>query len=214
VIAVVVGRIAAAETIAMKRAAVLALALAGIGLTAGSAAVFGLWAPGAPAPKATIEPAWAEAKWPFLLDQWGIGRAFVCEPAACGVKVEVTIRPKIGFCNCSAGVYDDSELERVADTDLKSRKFQPLGPSRPIKVGWMYGLSRPYVAIDEETGAAGERLISVAFNDECDAVVALAALGSGDPDVIEPAVIDFLKTRSLVLWVKKELGLEYVYREF
>jgi hypothetical protein len=195
----------------MKRAAVLALAIAGIGLTAGSAAVFGLRTT---APKATIEPVWTEAKWPFLLDQWGIGRAFVCEPADCGVKVEVTIRPKIGFCNCSAGVYDDNELERVADTDLKSRKFEPLGPSHPIKVGWMYGLSRPYVAIDEETGAARERLISVAFNDECDAVVALAALGGGDPNVIEPAVIDFLKTRSLVLWVKKELGLEYVYREF
>jgi hypothetical protein len=198
----------------MKRAAVVALVMAGIGLTAGSAAVFGLRTPGASVPKATIEPAWTEAKWPFLLDQWGIGRAFVCEPADCGVKVEVTIRPKIGFCNCSAGVYDDNELERVADTDLKSRKFQPLGPSRPIKVGWMDGLSRPYVAIDEESGAARERLISIAFNDGCDAVVALAALGSGDPDVIEPAVIDFLKTRSLVLWVKKELGLEYVYREF
>jgi hypothetical protein len=206
-------RIAAAETIAMKRAAVLALALAGIGLTAGSAAVFGLRAP-APAPKATIEPVWTDAKWPFLLDQWGIGRAFVCEPADCGIKVEITIRPKIGFCNCSAGVYDDNELERVADTDLRSRKFRALGPSSPIKVGWMYGRSRPYVAIDDETGAEGERLISVAFNDECDAVVALVALGSGDPDVIEPAVISFLKTRPLVLWVKKELGLEYVYREW
>ena len=195
----------------MNRAAVLALVMAGIGLTAGSAAVFGLRAP---APKSAIEPVWNEAKWPFLLDQWGIGKAFVCEPADCGIKVEVTIRPKIGFCNCSAGVYDDNELERVADTDLISRKFRPLGPSRPIKVGWMYGRSRPYVAIDDETGEAGKRMISVAFNDGCDAVVALAALGDGDPDVIEPAVISFLKTRPLVLWVKKELGLEYVYREF
>jgi hypothetical protein len=195
----------------MKRAAVLALAIAGIGLTAGSAAVFGLRAP---ASKSAIGPVWSEAKWPFLLDQWGIGKAFTCMPADCGVKVEVYIRPKIGFCNCSTGVSDANELERVADTDLKSSQVRPLGPTRPVKVGWMYGLSRPYLATNDETGAAGERLISVAFNDECDAVVALAAFGDGDPAVVEPAVIDFLKTKPMVLWAKKELGLEYVYREW
>jgi hypothetical protein len=208
----IMDRIAAAETLAMKRAALLALAIAGIGAVAGSAAVFGVRAPATT--KGTIEPVFTEAKWPFLLDQWGIGKAFVCPPANCGVKVEVTIRPKIGFCNCSAGVYDDNELERVADTDLKSRKFRPLGAGHAIKVGWMYGRSRPYVAINEETGVAGERLLSVAFNDECDAVVALVALGDGDPAVIEPAALAFLNERPTVLWIKKELGLEYVYREF
>ena len=66
----------------------------------------------------------------------------------------------------------------------------------------------------ETDDACGERLISAAFNDECDVVVALAAFGDGDPAVIEPAVVDFLKTRPMVLWAKKELGLEYVYREW
>jgi hypothetical protein len=133
-------------------------------------------------------------------------------PADCGVKVEVYIRPKIGFCNCSNGVYDDGELERVGDTELVSRDFRPLGPGHPIKVGWMYGRSRPYLASDDE--GRERQLISVAFNDECDAVVALAAVGGGDPTALDPSVIAFLNNRPLVLWVKKELGLEYVYREW
>src|SRR5215831_15572394 len=137
--------------------------IAGIG---GSAAVLGLRAPANPT---AIEPVWSEAKWPFLQDQWGFGKAFVCMPADCGVKIDVFIRPKIGFCNCSTGVSDDNELERVADTDLISPKVRPLGPASPVKVGWMRGLSRSYVMSDERPD---ERLLSVAFNDECDVVVA------------------------------------------
>jgi hypothetical protein len=193
---------------AMKRAAAFAIAVVGIGFMAASAAVFGVREPANPS---AMEPVWTEAKWPFLLDQWGIGKAFVCEPADCGVKIDVYVRPKIGFCNCATGVSDDTELERVADTDLVSRKFQPLGPGRPVKVGWMQGLSRPYRALDEN---AGQRLLSVAFNDECDVVVALATLGDAEPAVIEPAVIAFLNTTPMVLWTKKELGLEFVRRDW
>jgi hypothetical protein len=193
---------------AMKSAAAFAIAIVGIGVIAGSAAMLGVRAPANPS---AIEPVWTEGKWPFLLDQWGVGKAFVCEPADCGAKIDVYIRPKIGFCNCSTGVSDDAELERVADTDLVSRKFRPLGPSRPVKVGWMQGLSRPYQATDEHEG---ERMLSVAFNDECDVVVALATLGDGDPAVIEPTVIGFLKSTPMVLWAKKELGLEFVRRDW
>ena len=51
----------------------------------------------------------------------------------------------------------------------------------------MNGLSRPYWASDGETGTG---LLSVAFNDECDVVVALAAYGDGDPATIELALTD------------------------
>jgi hypothetical protein len=44
--------------------------------------------------------------------------------------------------------------------------------------------------------------------------VALATLGDGDPAVIEPALIAFLDSRPMVLWAKKELGLEYVRRDW
>jgi hypothetical protein len=183
-------------------------AIVSIAAIAGSAAVLGIRAPANPG---AMAPLWSEVKWPFLQDQWGIGKAFVCMPADCGVKIDVFVRPKIGFCNCSTGVSDDTELERVADTDLVSAKVRPVGPSSPVKVGWMRGLSRPYLVSDEKSD---ERLLSVAFNDECDVVVALASLGKGDPAVIAPAVMSFLNSTPMVLWAKKELGLEFVRREW
>ena len=70
---------------------------------------------------------------------------------------------------CSTGVSDDAELERVADTELVSAQAKPLGPGRPIKIGWMDGRARAY-----RVGKSG--LVSVAFNDECDVVVAVAAV--------------------------------------
>jgi hypothetical protein len=193
---------------AMKRSPALTLAIAGIGIVAVLLVALGV---GAPAKPSAIAPAWSEAKWPFLLDQWGIGRAFTCAPADCGGKVEVYVRPKIGFCNCSTGVSDDAELERVADTELLAAAIQPLGPGRAVKVGWMHGLSRLYRPSDEKAAA---RLLSVAFNDECDVVVAVAKLAGGDPAATAPAVIAFLNSNSMVLWAKKELGLEFVRREW
>jgi hypothetical protein len=192
----------------MKTAHLLAIAIAGAGCVAGSAAVFGLRAPVNPS---AMEPVWTEVKWPFLLDQWGIGKAFVCMPADCGSKVEVYIRPKIGFCNCSTGVSDDAELERVSDTDLVSVDVRPLGAGRPIKVGWMAGRIRAYRG---PGAAAGGQLLSVAFNDECDVVVALAALGNDDAAAAASVVTAFLNSRPMVLWAKKELGLEFVRREW
>jgi hypothetical protein len=200
----------------MGKALAFAVALAGAGLIAGSVAVFGVRAPADPG---TVEatsnpawnPAWIEVKWPFLLDQWGIGKAFTCLPADCGVKVDVYVRPKIGFCNCATGVSDDAELERVADTDLVSPKTRPVGASRPVQIGWLKGLVRPYWVSD---GEASETLLSIAYNDECDVVVAVAALGDGDPVAIEPAVVAFLSSKPMVLWAKKELGQEYTRREW
>ena len=99
----------------------------------------------APEADSLLNSAFAQTKWPFLLDQWGIGEAFVCQPADCGVKIEVYIRPKIGFCNCSDGVYDDDELERVGDTELVSRDIDPLDEGQPITAGWLHGRSRTFL---------------------------------------------------------------------
>jgi hypothetical protein len=207
----------------MKRTLVVATTIAVAGLVLGSAAIFGVRKstnPGASANPATstsptlttaIAPVWTEAKWPFPMDQWGLGKAFVCSAADCGAQVNVYVRPKIGFCNCATGVSDDTELERVADTDLLRAKTRSLGPGRPIKVGWMRGLSRSYAASDGETG---ERLVSVAYNDECDVVVAVARFANGDPAVLEPAILAFLNTNPMVLWAKKELGLEFIARRW
>jgi hypothetical protein len=191
----------------MRKAFTLTLALAGIASLAGFMAL-GVRAPANPS---TLRPVWAEVKWPFLLDQWGIGKAFVCAPADCGAGIDVYVRPKIGFCNCSTGVSDDAELERVADTELVSPDIRALDSGHPVKVGWMQGLGRAYRTSESK---AGGHLLSVAFNDECDVVVAVAKLGDGDPAVGEPAVIAFLNSRPMLLWAKKELGLEFVRREW
>ena len=198
---------------AMKRALIGATAIAIAGLVLGSAAVFGVLAPANTTAINTslIEPVWTEAKWPFPMDQWGLGKAFVCAAADCGAQVSVYVRPKIGFCNCATGVSDEAELERVADTALLRAKTRALGSGRPIKVGWMRGMGRSYSASDGETG---ERLVSIAYNDECDVVVAVARFANGDPAVLEPAILNFLNTNTMVLWAKKELGLEFIRREW
>jgi hypothetical protein len=184
-----------------------ALAFAGIAVVACSLAALGMRAPqpALEAPLSLTNANFSEAKWPFPIDQWGVGRAFVCAPADCGARVELYVRPKIGFCNCSTGVSDDAELERVADTELVSAQAKPLGPGRAIRVGWMDGRARAYRA-----GKSG--IVSVAFNDECDVVVAVAAT-SAEPEAVAAGVLKFLGSRPMVLWAKKELGLEYVYRE-
>jgi hypothetical protein len=189
---------------------ITAMVMAG-GLVAGAtAAVLGFRIPalhGATAGRTAagdIAPAWTETRWPFLLDQWGVGRAFVCGPADCGARIEMFIRPKLGFCNCTTGVSDDIELERVADTDLVSTAVQPLGPGAPVNAGWMRGRSRLYQV---SAARLHDRLLSVAVNDRCDVVVAVAALGNADPIAVNPAVIALLNSPPVLKWAKKELGL-------
>jgi hypothetical protein len=206
----------------MKRMLVVATTLAVAGLLAGSAAIFGVRTSANPTTAnpttsanltvpADIAPVWTETKWPFPMDQWGLGKAFVCAAADCGGQVRLYVRPKIGFCNCATGVSDETELERVADTELLRAKTRALGAGRPVKVGWMRGLTRSYAAFDGETT---ERLVSVAYNDECDVVVAIAQFVNGDPALLEPAILAFLNTNPMVLWAKKELGLEFIRREW
>jgi hypothetical protein len=192
----------------LVRKTAAALAFAGAAVLAGSLAALGTRTrqPASQVPLPLTNASFSEAKWPFPIDQWGIGRAFACAAADCGAKVELYVRPKIGFCNCSTGVSDDAELERVADTELVSAQAKPLGPGRPVKIGWMDGRARTYRA-----GKSG--LVSVAFNDECDVVVAVAATGTAEPEAVAEGVLRFLDSRPMVLWAKKELGLEYVYRE-
>ena len=120
----------------MRKARTAALALLGLAvcLTLKSSASV---------PRA-VHPVWSEIKWAFPIDQWGSGKAFHCDAAACGTNVDVFLRAKIGFCKCTTGVSDDAELERVADFDLFGDKHTALDSGHPITVRWMKGRSRPY----------------------------------------------------------------------
>ena len=145
---------------------------------------------------------WTEAEWPFPIDEWGKGRAFRCAANDCGVEVNVYIRAKMGFCNCTTGVADDEELERIADLGFigERRLASPAGTA--ITVGRMKGRSRVYTT----AGSRGSA-VAIAFNDRCDAVVATALVAHPDGVAIEPTVIAFLNSETVVHWVEVTLGL-------
>jgi hypothetical protein len=173
----------------MRKVLALAAGVLGASVLAGSAAVFGVRPV---AVSVAMKPVWTEANWPFPIDQWGIGKAFVCAPS-----------------DCATGVADDDELERVGDTSLISPTVRAQGSGRPIKAGWMRGLSRSYWASDRDAG-----LLSIAYNDECDVVAAVATFGRGEPAAVERAVVTFLNSDPMVLWAKRELGLEFISRSW
>jgi hypothetical protein len=157
--------------------------------------------------KAGGQPAWTEIEWPFAADLWSVGRAFRCNnsAAACGGEVTLFVRAKIGFCNCSTGVADDTELERLADLDLFSRSHAANGPGRSIAVAWMKGRSRSYSIAN--ASPAGKSALSIAFNDRCDAIVATAIVGHDRPATAEPAILGFLNGEVIQKWAQVTLGL-------
>jgi hypothetical protein len=178
------------------RGPILAIGVAAMATVAASAPHSGQ-----PARSGTSAPAWAEVTWPFLMDQWGKGRAFQCKGGDCGGELNLYVRPKIGFCNCTTGVSDDAELDRVGDVELIGQRFTPRGDGQPIAVGWMKGRSRAYSVADRRSALA------LAFNDRCDVVVATVAGGGELPAGAERAAIDFLNSQPFLRWVEVSLGL-------
>ena len=151
------------------------------------------------------QPTWTEVAWPFVLDEWGKGKAFRCKASDCGTEINLYVRAKIGFCNCTTGVADDDELDRISDFTLMGEGVANLGPGRPIGVAWMKGRSRSYTVATPIR--AGRSALSVGFNDRCDAIVATAVVGRDRPDAIEPKVIEFLNGKTVMRWAEVTLGL-------
>ena len=143
-------------------------------------------------------------KWPFSIDQWGTRRAFACKAADCGAEAKLYLRAKLGSCNCETGVAEDGDLDRMSDFDLVGGEVLPLGAGRPITVAWMKGRSRAYSI----TGRSplGKSAISVAFNDRCDMIVATVVLPHDRPATIEPGVMEFLNSRTVLHWAEVAMG--------
>jgi hypothetical protein len=190
-----------------NRSTVIAM-IVGLALGAvGGASVFFAW-PMLVQSKALVPPShpnFAEVRWPFPTDEWGVGKAFHCAQADCGVEVDVYIRAKIGFCNCQTGVSDDNELDRLSDFALMGEKPSVLAPGHEIKVAWMKGRSRPYAVVGPYRAA--NSALAIAFNDRCDAIVATAVIAHEHSRAIEPSVIDFLNSKVVMHWAEVTLGL-------
>jgi hypothetical protein len=157
------------------------------------------------APTSPPRPVWTEVQWPFPMDQWGKGKAFRCKAADCGTEVSLYLRAKLGSCNCTTGIADDAELDRMSDFDLVGGQTSPLGSGRPITVARMKGRSRAYTLTARNR--PGKAVLSIAFNDRCDMVVATAVLPHDRPGIIEPDVIEFLNGSTVLRWAEVTLGL-------
>jgi hypothetical protein len=167
----------------MIRAAAIVLAL-GLGLLGrGDAATIA-------GPDASARPAFAETRWPFLLDQWGPGRAYRCPAATCSGEVDVYVRPKNGFCNCYNGVEDDDEIDRIGDVDMHSPRFVPLAPGQTTSIADMSGRRRAF-----RLAAAGapRQVTSIVVASKCNALVATIVSERDLPPAVERAVFELLE---------------------
>ena len=185
----------------MRRVAGIAVIAASLGCAGAALAWFGLPRPTA----ATVTtPVWTEVAWPFPIDPWGKGKAFRCKAADCGAEVNLYLRAKIGFCNCTTGVADDEDLDRMGDLVLVG-DVSPLGAGRPVNIAWMNGRSRAYAL--KARHPAGKTAISVVYNERCDMIAATAVLGHDRPAATEPSVIEFLNGKTAMRWAEITLGL-------
>jgi hypothetical protein len=186
----------------MRRIGSVTIAAVSLGIVlAGALAWFGL--PQHAAATATA-PVWTEIAWPFPNDPWGKGKAFRCRAADCGAEVNIYLRAKIGFCNCTTGVADDDDVDRMGDIVLVG-EASPLGASRPIRIASMEGRSRAYLL--NARNPPGKTAISVVFRERCDMIAATAVLGNDRPAAIEPSVIEFLNGSTVMRWAETTLGL-------
>ncbi len=190
----------------MKPLAIVAAASLGAGVLVGALILSAdKLADRSPRAAVSTGATWTEVQWPFPLDQFGRGKAFQCAAADCGAPVQLYVRAKIGFCNCTTGVADDDELERIGDLQLLGGKVAAQGDGRPIAVAWMKGRSRSY------TLAAGNRhgrsALSIGYNDRCDVIVATVLVEHNRPGDVEAGVIEFLNGPIVMRWAEVTLGL-------
>ena len=112
------------------------------------------------------------------------------------------MRAKIGSCNCTTGIADDEELERVGDVELLAPDLQVLDAGRAIVVGRMNGRSRQYHSPGAQGFSAHVWSLAVAYR--CDAIVATAT-GADTPEV-EMRVMDLLRSDAVTQWADRVLA--------
>ena len=93
----------------------------------------------------------------------------------------------------------------MSDFDLVGGEASPLGAGRPIAVGSMKGRSRAYALTARNP--PGKSALSVALNDRCDMIVATVVLPHDRPATIEPGVMEFLNSSSVLHWAEVAIGI-------
>jgi hypothetical protein len=184
---------------------VVALGLADVVLIAKDAVTVGIGLRAPERADGSTQSNFVEIKWPVPRDMWGDGRAFRCAASDCGVEVTLYLRPKIGFCNCDTGVADKAELDRVADLELFSPKFVGLTQGDDIRVGWMRGLSRIY-QVDIPYDRA-RPIMAMAFNQNCDVMVATVVAPLELYPSAERHVLAFLNGEPILKWARAQFGI-------
>jgi predicted aconitase with swiveling domain len=69
----------------------------------------------------------------------------------------------------------------------------------------MKGRSRPYVLA--APAKTGQSALALAFNDHCDALVATAVIARDAPVTVEPIVVEFLNSQTIIRWTRMTLNL-------
>jgi hypothetical protein len=100
------------------------------------------------------------------------------------------------------GIADDEDLDRMGDVALVG-DAAPRGEGRAVIVGWMNGRQRA----NAPAAAAGWQALSVAFNDRCDMMAAIALLPRDAPARAERDVIALLNSALVLDWMKQVLGI-------
>jgi hypothetical protein len=149
---------------------------------------------------------WAEEKWPFPIDQWGIGQAFSCAAERCGHEVHLYLRAKIGFCRCATGVSDDDEIERVGDLELIGADYRALASGHPVTAGQMTGRARLYAVARPLRSALP--VLTIALANKCDAIVATVTAEPEAQSVTEAQALDFLRSAAAQHWVEAQARSE------
>jgi hypothetical protein len=150
-------------------------------------------------------PRWTETTWPFLIDQWGLGSAYQCKAADCGIDVALYLRAKVGFCNCTTGIAEDDEIDRVGDINLIGWQSRPRGLGAPVTIGWMKGRSRAFAV--EGRDRRERYALTVAVSNKCDAIVATVVADRAVTGDIERAALEFLSSAPILRWAEANTGI-------
>jgi hypothetical protein len=145
---------------------------------------------------------WFEVAWPFQRDQFPPGLAFECRTESCAYYLRLTFRAKVGFCDCTRGVADDEDLDRMGDIDFLGANAAPAGPGTQITLAGMQGRTRLYLI----RGRDGLNVPALSFvvSKTCDVVVATAS--GANLAGSQAAAQAFLNDEAMRLWIERVLN--------